>query len=76
MERIEIVIKGYLDRDWSQWLKVIKIDQRPEGTTSVTGIIKDQAELFGILNHLKNLGIQIVKIESLENEIQEDHNEE
>jgi hypothetical protein len=78
MENIEIVIKGYLERDWSEWLNVISIEQKPEGVTSIRGTIRDQAELFGILNRLKNLGIKILKIESSERkekDLQEDFSE-
>jgi len=66
MEMIEIVIKGYFDREWNEWFEVENIKKQPDGTTAVTGFIRDQSEMFGILNRLKNLGIKVLKFELTE----------
>ncbi len=75
MENIEIVVKGHIERDWKEWLDDAKTLKTPEGTTVIKGSVRDQAELFGVLNRFRNLGIRILKVESNEKEIQEDFND-
>jgi hypothetical protein len=53
----EIRLKGHLSLDWSDWFEGLSISHEENGITLLSGIIKDQAALFGIFNRIHNLGM-------------------
>ena len=67
-----IVVAGELDARWSDRLAGLSIEriegneQRPH--TLLTGKIRDQAELNGVLESLYGLHLPIVRLEKLEQE--------
>jgi hypothetical protein len=66
----QIVVEGKLDARWSDRLAGLAIeqiegdDQRPH--TVLTGKIRDQAELNGVLESLYSLHLPIVRLEKME----------
>ena len=67
-----IVVQGSLSKDWSDRLAgmVITTAERPEQRphTTLTGPIRDQAELSGVLESLYGLHLPILRVEKVENE--------
>jgi hypothetical protein len=63
--RYQFRLKGHLDESWTEWLSDMSIDQRPDGTTLVTGHIVDQAALFGLLSRLRDLGMPLLSVNNL-----------
>ena len=64
----KIVVQGFLSADWSDRLSGLEItSSSPEEgtieTTSLFGIIRDQAQLSGVLEALYNLHLTILKVE-------------
>jgi hypothetical protein len=63
-----IVVQGRLDSNWSEYVggMTISIDAGPDGATVsvLRGELPDQAALFGVLNHLYNLGFRLLLVES------------
>ena len=64
-----IHVEGLLDVSWSERLagmniKTIKRKNRPLMTT-LSGRLKDQAELLGVLNSLYNLGITLTNVKRI-----------
>jgi hypothetical protein len=59
----EIRVEGHLTDRWSDWLDGLAIHQEPEGETTLSGLLCDQAELIGVLNkiHALNMQIRLVK---------------
>jgi hypothetical protein len=64
-ERYQIRINGHLDVAWSDWFDGLVISQRVDGTTTLTGLIVDQAELFGLLGRLRDLGATLLLVERI-----------
>ena len=64
MQRIEIRIKGQIDRDWSDWIGGLAIAHTAQGETLLTGSVRDQAALYGLLNRLSDLGLQLNSVTS------------
>jgi hypothetical protein len=64
-----ITVFGQLSQTWSQDfsnLTIEIIDATDHGVqTTLTGLLPDQAALFGILNHLYGLGFPLVSVECL-----------
>src|SRR5919205_525898 len=54
--RYRIRIRGHLDPVWSAWFDGLGIAQQADGTTTLTGHVVDQAELFGLLARRRRLG--------------------
>jgi len=64
MERIEIRVKGQLDRNWSDWFGGLAIAHTMQGETVLAGYIRDQAELRGMLFRLTDLGLELVSLDT------------
>ena len=60
-----IRIRGHLDPIWSAWFDGLAIAQLEDGTTTLTGQVIDQAELFGVLARLRDLGATLLALEPL-----------
>jgi hypothetical protein len=57
-----IRIDGHLDDYWSQWLGGFTITHAPDGTTTLTGAVTDQAQLHGILAGLRDMGTTLIDL--------------
>ena len=62
MQKIEIRVKGQIDRSWSDWFGGLTINHTPRGETVLAGSIRDQAELRGMLFRLADLGLELVSL--------------
>jgi hypothetical protein len=63
--RYRIRIRGHLDPVWSAWFDGLAIAPQADGTTTLTGQVIDQAELFGLLTRLRDLGATLLALEPL-----------
>jgi hypothetical protein len=59
MQQVEIRIKGHIDRDWSDWISDLEITHTPEGETVLTGYVRDQSTLYGLVSRLADLGLDL-----------------
>jgi hypothetical protein len=60
MQSIEIRIKGQIDQGWSEWIGGLDISYTDQGDTVLTGLVRDQAALYGLLEKLSNVGMQLL----------------
>ena len=64
-----ITVEGHLDDSWSDRLDCMAITTRSHGdhgvTTTLVGRVRDQAELFGVLNTLYELHIPLLAVKFL-----------
>lgn len=58
----EIRIKGHLDLSWADWFDGLMISHEANGETLLTGPLQDQGALHGMLNRLRDLGIQLISV--------------
>ena len=61
----QIRVKGQLDGGWGDWFDGLAITL-VEGDTLLSGAVKDQAALHGLLRKIRDLGIPLVSITNLE----------
>ncbi|HQZ72668.1 MAG TPA: hypothetical protein PK826_15210 [Anaerolineae bacterium] len=66
--RYTIRVKGHLDRRWAEWFEGLTFTHEPAGTTLLEGPLADQAALHGVLTKLRDLGLPIVSIQTLDSE--------
>jgi hypothetical protein len=59
----EIKVEGHLDPSWSSWLDGLTIETLARGETLLTGPIRDQAALHGLLNKIRDLGLPLLGVE-------------
>lgn len=61
-QHYEILLKGHLDRSWSEWLGGLAISHQDNGETLLTVQVVDQAALFSLISRLRDGGITLVSI--------------
>ena len=60
-----IRVGGHLDQRWSEWFENLAITQQPDGTTTLSGLVADQAALYGLLIKLRDRGLPLLGLQSL-----------
>ena len=66
MEEIEIRIRKQINFDWSDWLDGLSITQTNDGETILSGCIRDQSALRGLINMIADLNLPLSSMESKE----------
>jgi len=61
-----IQVEGVLDSAWSEWLDGMSLSQEPEGVSVLAGYVRDQAELFGLLVKVRDLGLNLISVNRVE----------
>lgn len=65
--KYQVKIQGRQVRGWSDWMDDLEIatEFNSEGVTLTTlsGIVKDQSGLHGLLNHIRDLGIPLISVQ-------------
>ena len=58
----EIRVEDHLTDRWSEWFEGLAIRNDPNGETILSGLICDQAALFGVLNKIQALNLTLVSV--------------
>ncbi len=66
MQQVEVRIKGHIDRDWSDWITALTVTHSAQGETVLSGSVRDQSALLGLMNKLSGLGLRILSVASKE----------
>ena len=66
MRNVEIKVLGIIDEQWEQCFSDLKIHPLESGETLLSGVVQDQAALYGIIAHLRDIGLQLVSVNSEE----------
>jgi hypothetical protein len=64
--RCHIRIKGHLDPCWQGWFEGLAIVHEDEGTSRLSGSLRDQAALYGILAKIRGLGLTLLALSTSE----------
>jgi hypothetical protein len=56
----EICVRGRLDRRWAAWFDGLVVTDPGDGTTVLRGPVVDQAALHGLLQRLRDVGIDLL----------------
>jgi hypothetical protein len=62
MLRVGIRVKGHIDRDWLDALESLNIIHSADGASVLSGRLRDQAALDGLLAQLSSLGLRLVSL--------------
>jgi hypothetical protein len=69
----EIRLKGHLEARWVKWFEGLTITLEENGNTLVSGPLADQAALHGILKKVRDLGLTLISVNSVEPDTKEVH---
>jgi hypothetical protein len=62
----EIRVRGVLDERWSSWFDGMQISANESGDTTISGPVADQPALHGLLNKIRDLGLQLISVRPTE----------
>jgi hypothetical protein len=65
LNRYQIQVQGHLDNALAEWFAPLSIANQPNGEATLTGSIRDQAELYGILLKLYNLNFTLIAVQQM-----------
>ena len=62
-----IAFQGRVQANWTDWLQELAVHTPPDqpAVTVLTGIVADQAALFGLLARLRDLGLPLLLVQYL-----------
>ena len=58
----QIRIKGHLGREWTDWFEGLTITALNNGETLLTGLVVDQAALYGVLRKVRDVAMPLVSV--------------
>ena len=58
----EIRFKGHLDDHWTAWFHGCSLTREEDGTTVMVAPVVDQAELFGLVNKVRDLSLSLISV--------------
>lgn len=61
----EIRVAGHLDDHWAERLGGLELVRNADGTTTLTGSLADQAQLYGVLAGLRDIGAALLGLRVL-----------
>ena len=64
MQRVEIRVMGHLDQSLAEWLDGFNLTHTEGDETILTGDVKDQAALYGLIAKLRDLGAKLISVNS------------
>lgn len=62
----QIRIRGHLGQQWLDWFEGLTIRLEEDGSTLLIGPIIDQAALHGILKKVRDLGLPLLSVNSVD----------
>jgi hypothetical protein len=62
----ELRLEGHLDEHWSTWFDGMCLLREDDGTTTLRGVVADQAALHGHLAKVRDLGTTLISVEVID----------
>jgi len=60
--KYQLRVAGHLDYHWAPWFGGLTLTHEDDGTTSLTGVVSDQAELHGLLTKIRDLSVTLISL--------------
>jgi len=64
-DHYQIRVKTHLDLDWSAWFDDLIITHDADGCTTISGMLADQAALYGLISKARNLGLTLIAVQRI-----------
>lgn len=66
--RYRIRVKEHLDARWSEWFAGLTVMNLEDGEAVLTGVLRDQAALHGVLDRIRDLNLTLLAVEIIQDE--------
>jgi hypothetical protein len=66
MSPYELRVEGHLDPHWSAWLGAVELVRCADGTSTLRAEIADQAQLYGVIAGLRDIGATLLAVNALD----------
>ena len=73
MLQVEVRVKGCINEQWSEWFGGLTISHTDLDETVLSGLVVDQAALYGIISRLRDLSLELSSVSSEEIEKVDDN---
>lgn len=60
-----ILVQQHLSAQWAEWFAGLQVQNLPTGEALLFGQLPDYAALYGVLTHMRDLGIKIVSVDAI-----------
>ena len=67
--RTKIKVQGRLDKKWNDYFEGMKISYEGDNTM-ITGNLKDESQMFGILNLVRDFNLKLISVNTEEEDTQ------
>jgi hypothetical protein len=67
--RYEIVIRGELDARYARLFEGMHMEQTA-GTTVLTGSVRDRAQLYGHIDRIEELGLELISVQPTQRDVE------
>lgn len=64
-----IRVRGHLDERWADWFDGLALTLVTDGTTLLSGPLADQSALHGVFDKIRDLGLTILSVQSIETKV-------
>jgi hypothetical protein len=58
----QITVNETLDASWSAWFDGLTITHNVDGNTLITGLVRDQTALYGLIDRTRDLGLTLISV--------------
>ncbi len=65
----QIRIEGHINLDWTAWFEKPTIEHTDTGETVLRGKLPDQTALYGVLMKIRDLGMTLVEVKSIDQDV-------
>ncbi|MGD8585544.1 MAG: hypothetical protein PVJ75_09350 [Chloroflexota bacterium] len=59
----QICVNGRLDKRWLRWFEGHTVVYLDNGTTLIELTVVDQPALFGVINRIRDLGLELISVQ-------------
>ena len=63
MQLYQLGVREYLGDDLATWFSPFVLSHEQEGMTTLTGPVRDQAELHGLLGRIRDLNLTLLLVQ-------------
>ena len=64
-EIYQIRVEGHLGDEWAEWFDGVSIVREEDGATVLTGPVKDQSALHGLLGKIHGMALPLLSVQRI-----------
>ena len=65
-EVYQVRVAGHLGDEWVEWFDGVSIRREEDGTSVLTGPVRDQSALYGLLSKIHGMALPLLSVQRIE----------